>query len=108
MNVLSLCVTLLNQEQILAEIKAFILLINNCKVNGEIIIFLLANKLLDEIIWSYLEAIAIRSRQNSQGVDEELEYLGSLLKASNNHLNEKTYPYFLNPPKRINNKNGLQ
>jgi hypothetical protein len=70
MNVLSMCVNLLNEERMVAEVKGFILLINNCKVNGEIIMFLLVNKLVDEIIWKYLKAISSQSKDTNNVLDE--------------------------------------
>lgn len=83
-----------------SEVKAFILLVNNSKINGEIITYLLANKLLDDIIVKYLMSIGGKFTKNID-LEEELEYLGSLLKACNNHLNEKTYMYFLNSKRTL-------
>ncbi len=63
MDILATSIQMVPKDQISSEIKAFILLINNCRPNGEIITYLLVNRLIDDIIVNYLESIG---KHNSQ------------------------------------------
>ncbi len=47
MQILSLSINSIKTETIKTQIKPFILLINNCKINGPIINYLLSNHLVD-------------------------------------------------------------
>ena len=57
MDILKIAISSVDDEVILSEIKAYILLINNCKINGEIINYLLVNCLIDQIITKYIKSI---------------------------------------------------
>lgn len=45
--------------------------------------------MVDKIIVKYLKGVAMKGKMSGgqRDIDEELEYLGSLLKAVNTHLN---------------------
>lgn len=39
------------------EIRSFVLLVNNCKINGDIIVYLLVNQIIDQVITKYIYSL---------------------------------------------------
>jgi hypothetical protein len=66
MDILKIAINSVDDEVISSQIKAYIVLINNCKINGEIINYLLVNCLIDQIIKKYIKSVG-----NNTGLDIE-------------------------------------